>query len=293
MANFEKINFKNGYAFYKDPSMCPLDEVAKILGVELFRNGVNYKLRDPTPGHDDFHPSAQLTMTGKYQNTWKCWSSGEGGGPLEMVMAIRSGIVPSEYWDVMRHPNNYSPDTVIKMHKARTEAAKFIESYFPGNIEILNGNEIKQIEDKPLPFLPDWIKENLGIDKMLRPKFVKDVSQDGSYKMVKYDTLDKEQSATLILDKLFEYQLNLKDYKKKIFKDFPELDMSAKAYISEVTGARIEALDIFSQIYREYLLDIQKVHDDDMIENWIEDFDDDLEESYNNIEEEEEDLDIE
>ena len=243
--NNKKIRFTSGFDFYKDYNTAPITEIAESLGLKID----NYnKICCPCPNHDDQNPSTTLTTSGKYENTFKCWSCGEKGDALSLVIAVKNGIAPSEYFNTLK---NGTVEEKEKMISYRDDAAIYIDSIFPGNIEYVNGNEKSKKEKRP--HLPKWIEEEIGLHPYFdKPRTIK-IKENGKTKNIKMDGLSEYEAADIILGKLFELQSNLKEYQNKIFKDFPELDGKAKFYIMDTIDNKIDTIDVYVGMYQVYL----------------------------------------
>ncbi len=265
---YERVKYLNGFGIYKDHDSIPIEGVAEALNIDLRPNGSGgFRLQCPCPDHDDKNPSADISVSGKYENTFKCWSCNERGGPLELVMAVKNGITPSKFWDVMksRGENRYSKSEYYKMIKARDDAAKFIEGLYPGAIKIEhieNGEKVEKSEELERPELPsdvwnelkNWVNigRSVGFQKMIK------VSDNAKMEEEKknYGALDDYAYANLMYDKLCEVQNCLKAYKFQILHDFPELDNNARMVIINSIEDRVDKLDVHVERFRDYMMKV-------------------------------------
>lgn len=267
---FEKVVFKNGFEIYKHHDAIPIEGVAEALGLNPKPNGSGgYRIHCPSPDHEDNNPSTDLQINGKYENTFKCWSCGEHGGPLELVIAVQGGIAPSKYWDIIRS-HGEAPHTkkeFVQAMRARDEAARFIENIYPGAIKIEhieNGQKVEKEEKLERPELPSYIwrelKNWVNVDRSVGfQKFITINNEDtGKEERVNFGALDDYGYANLIYDKLYEVESCLKSYKRQILHDFPDLDAKAKMVIIKTIEERIDKIDIHIERYREYMLKVME-----------------------------------
>ncbi len=272
--SWDKVVYHNGFEIFKDHDAVPIEGVAEAMGIFLKPNGSGgYRINCPCPDHNDNNPSVDITTSGKFENTFKCWSCGEHGGPLELVIAINSGLAPSKYWDMIRsrgQSGGYDKQDYYRAIKARDDAAIFLNSLYPGLIRIdhiengkVVGEEEGVLKRPELPSdiweeLKDWVNldRSVGIQKRV---LIKDSPKSEPIK-IQMDGLDDYAYASLIYGKLCETQDCLRAYRHKIFYDFPKLDGSGKLTISEGIQKRIERIQIYVTIYRDYL---NKVYDRD------------------------------
>ncbi len=290
---YKKIVYTKGFDIYRDHEMVPIEGVAEALGIDLAPNGRgSFKIKCPCPDHDDKNPSTDLTLSGKYENTFKCWSCNEHGGPLELVMAVNSGITPSEYWKAIKNKND-NKEEYKRVIRARNDAARFIDNIYPGLIEYIdvdkNGKEIEvnkeELKRPDLPFkVWDELKDYLNIDRSVGLKkriIIKDPPKkdvDEEYMVLKeIDALDDYTYAQIIYDKLNEVQGCLREYKQQIFRDFPELDGYAKAVIISGIKKRTDLIEDSIRTMRDYLVAVQDRDypvDEDIFDFDDEEFDD-------------------
>ena len=269
--SYEKVIYKNGFEIYKNHDIIPIEGVAEALGIELKPGaGGGYRIQCPCPDHSDNNPSTDISVSGKYENTFKCWSCGEGGGPIEMVIAVKSGIAPSKFWDIMKSHGEgmYSKKEYIEAIKARDDAAKFIESLYPGAIKIEhieNGHKVKKEQEeleRPVLTSEIWnelknwvnIDRSVGFQKFLTIQNENDESQKPE--KVDFGALDDYAYANLIYEKLYEVQSCLKTYKRQILHDFPDLDGKAKLTIIKTIEDRVDRLDVHIERFREYMMKV-------------------------------------
>lgn len=63
--------------------------VLAVLGVRAERRGGSLWASCPLPGHRDSTPSWSILASGERAGNWYCHGCGRGGGPVELVVAIR------------------------------------------------------------------------------------------------------------------------------------------------------------------------------------------------------------
>lgn len=258
--SFDKIVFKNGFDVYKDHSLIPIEVVAENLGITLTKSNSNFKCKCPCPNHDDKNPSTDIITYGKYENTFKCWSCGEHGGVLELVIAVRSGIEPSKYWSVLKD-KNAPKEEKIKMIKARNDAGLFIEQFFPGNIEVIhyeNGKAVNSNENElKAPSMPKevWqdIKRWTGIDMSIFSKRMMRVDYNGQVRNIGYYEASEYEIYCMLYSKILETEDCLRDYKRLIYSDFPDLDRNAKIVISDTIDKKVEEIEVYEEKWAEFL----------------------------------------
>ena len=66
----------------------PIAEVARRLGLQVWRSGVNHKAL--CPWHDDHNPSLGL-VTGTGKNFCYCYTCGKGGSTIDLAMHRKDG----------------------------------------------------------------------------------------------------------------------------------------------------------------------------------------------------------
>lgn len=189
----------------------PLKDVCDLLGIE-----VNSKGFFLCPAHDDKKPSAQI----RPNNRWKCFSCGEGGSTLDLVM--------------------YALGT-----KDIMEAVRFLVQYYPEGMQTLEETK----EEEELPYISPKLIKEIGLSSNpLNPVFWK--GQTGTnekgeavFEQKTQQIADKAEALDLILEKIVEKQISLTDYANRIFDSFPGLNQEAIAYIKEQTKAKIKELD--------------------------------------------------
>lgn len=216
---------KINYEAYKDPDLIPLVEIADLLGLEHGKNG-----KYLCPCHDDHTPSMQIDQTGKYANQFRCWSCGENGGPLELVMAVQSNIMPSDagrqkYW------------------KERHSAARWIEKYYPG--AIANDKEEKYRGDQ-IPDISPRVLKYIG----LKPSII--LQHNSGRDPI---PLSDAELVTMICDCIYTKEDELSKYLEKIvIKNFPKLSKEGRQYIMHTIAQKQEELEKLGDVCKEYLL---------------------------------------
>lgn len=242
----ERINFD----FFKE---LPLDEVAKCLGMYPSKGG---KYRSPL--HTDTNPSLTIQMdeAKPYFNKWRDWSFNEGGGPVELVMASKFKISPSEYW---ANKHTYK-DKML-------EAVHFLNDYFPGGIEYEEGKR----NMPKIPKIPKEILEAIGLDS--NPFFDNKVatnrriSQNYSINVKKVfsstfdNTINMSMSerALIVLDKLKAYEKDCYDYSLEVIKNFPDLDEKAANVILSTANKWIEKVQPYIKEVSDYYFDMAEI----------------------------------
>ena len=246
-SGFVKITYPRGFEVFRDYSQVPIDEVANSLGIDLTQGN---KMSCPCPDHEDKNPSAEISRRGKYENKWKCWSCGEGGGVVELVMAVKDGINPSEYYSTLK---NGTSTEKHKMLIARDNAMIYLNNLFPGIIEVSSGENTKK--ENELPELPDWILKNYGLPRYFdKPFFVKVRSSSGEEVREK-GQLSKIDAAEMVLGKLIELENNLWDMKEKFYELYPHIkdDVGLRLTMDASVKAKIEEVVSYEDKYRSYI----------------------------------------
>ena len=271
----ERVVYKNGFDIYRDHSVIPIEDIAESLGLDLRKDGTTFYLHCPCPDHNDNNPSARLsTAQDKYENTFKCWSCGEHGGVLELVAAVKYGVKPSFYRDVVfDKTGKYTAQEHAQMRKVRDDSARYIETICPGNIEIRKiGEKTEKSEDGPLqrPEIPNEIWKELGQwmgisrsaglpTRMLRypnPEVV-DGGKTKEEISRRVEGLSDLEYANLMYGKLDELISRLNEYKDQILRDFPDLDAMAEIVIKRTIMEKIEKIEPVREAYRTYLLALE------------------------------------
>ncbi len=250
----KRIKYSRGFEIFKDYDQVPIDEVAQSLGIDTSKKFITC----PCPDHDDKNPSVMLSKNGKYENSFKCWSCGEHGGPIELVMAVKSGITPSVYFDTLKHG---SPSEKAAMLKERDEAVIYLNDLFPGIIEFKDANETFSKDDK-LPELPKWILDNYGLPRYFDKPYTVKVRDQKGKEIKETDQLSKKDAAEMVLGKLIELETNLWEMKEKFYELYPHIkediglrmtmDASVKAKIEEVVSYEDKYRDFINNEYKEY-----------------------------------------
>lgn len=250
---FEKIIYKEGFDFYKHYGNVPIDQLAESLGISLSPSTVGgYKCLCPCPEHDDHSPSTDIKTSGKYENTFICRSCGESGGPIELVMAVQSDITPSEYWSVIKGNN---PEAKKEMFKARDDAAKYIETLFPGNLIVRTNGQKNENKNMERPSIPPWIRKEMDFaTNPFMTAYVNTVKNEkGEVEKECFGKLSEFEATEMVLDRLLYVSGKLKKDKMEILEKFPGLDLKAKAYIASETANKIEEVEKLRDSFRSYL----------------------------------------
>ena len=247
----QKIKLINGYEWYKSPDNVSITELCGSLGIDIYNGN---KIQCPCPDHNDKNPSTMVNDHGKFANTWKCWSCGESGGPVELVLAAKYGIKPSEYFQVMRTGSKENRQEMAKYYK---KAAMDIDKEFPGNIKVIDGKE--EIPEMVEPTLPKWIEKNLELPRFFEVAHIipweEGKLNKHDLKTRKTEKLSEIEKVDLKLGKLAELQKNLVNFKDKIFELYPMFhdNPEARQDIETATLTKIIEIDDCIDRYNEYL----------------------------------------
>ena len=212
----------------------PVEEVAEELGLDITKD---HKFLCPC--HNDHHASAviQDENSKKYPNTWKCWACGEGGSPIDLVLAVKFNISPSE----AKTPGRYVTE--------KKRAVEFLHECFGGGI-------IKTEEDKnsvypKKPNIPSSVLRTCGLksNPLHDPKYVN----------------AQCEAADILLDALTSREDELWNYTKSVLTNFPRLGPNSSAYMMG-QGPRWDA-DIHQYVetvrdYYETVFDIEYPEED-------------------------------
>lgn len=235
------------YDFYKQKSNVPIIEVAKALGIK------NARGKWLCPCHDDHKPSMIITERGRYENKFKCFSCGESGNPLALVMAVNSGVKPSEYFE---NPSKYA--------KERNDAALFIEDLFPGAITYTKEAE----KEDDFPKIPKRILEEIGLEpNPTQSKLVFPLSsihtqltkeEEEYYEQIlkpeKFPGLDKIDACNLIAMKISEYIQNLSTWRDELlYKHFPDMPDDGRIYINKTIAEKEEEMRMYIEKLDKYI----------------------------------------
>lgn len=233
------IKEKIDYEFFK---MIPLTEVAELLGLKKEHNG-NYK----SPLHLDRHPSMTIETNEnhKYYNKWRDWSFNEGGGPIELVMAVKNGIAPSDYWS---HREQYKEEY--------RDAIKFLDGYFPGGIIKLE-DTVKNLKEPPIPKIPKDMLQKIGLKNNPFYPVNRIIYNEMGERITTTFQLPKSDAATMIIAKLMDYKNSLRSFIEKVYDYAPELrqiDLAPQC-LELRTKYYEETVDKLIDTLREYYLE--------------------------------------
>lgn len=224
----------------------PIADVADVLGINVTRGKIC------CPSHDDNNPSADIASKNpKYINRWKCWACGEGGSTIDLVLAKKFNIKPSEYYN---NKERYS--------KQLLETVRFLESYFPGGIKIMQDAENKDVP-KP-PNIPKEIITAIGLEtnplfdiKVTGPK-----KRSAEYKKRLKKIMGKSYGTSLdllmsdraliLLDALQAYEASTWKYVNNVLDNFPKLDESARQIIINQAKEWIEEVHPYTEAVQQY-----------------------------------------
>ena len=246
----KKIRLKYGYDFYKDPSCVDIKSLARNLGIRMYKG----RIKCPCPDHADNNPSAQLTSEGRYANQWKCYSCNASGGPIELVVAVNSGISPDDYWKMMKSED---PKEREKGFAVRDEALRYIDSLFPGNIEEDTEKEQEVNGKAKFPNIPKEIYDLIGMKNPRVPARIICPVGQGEDGTVKEDSIfykpNDAEAADIVLEHMLSYQDMLKKRMLDIFRDYPGIDIKSKIYIANETDKKTDVLEPYINSLRAYL----------------------------------------
>lgn len=216
---------KINYDFYKDPELVPILDVAESLGLEC--TGGKYLC----PCHNDHNPSMDITSSGIHANRFKCWSCGESGNPLNLVMAVQFGVSPSAYY---QNPPKY--------RKERNAAAVFIDKLFPG--AIIKKDHNKENGPDAFPDISPKVLKEIG----LKPNFLLTVAGHTDFFTSKNDV------AKMLLNCIHESIKGLeKQLDKLVYTDFPDISDTGRRYITHIIAEKQECLEQYKEKLLAYL----------------------------------------
>ena len=253
------IRMKYGYEYYKDPAIVPITGVAEALGIDIFPGG---RITCPCPDHADNNPSCVISDTGRTSNHFKCFSCGEGGGVLELVIAVKGGLSPSEYW---RCVNSSDPELNKKAREKKNEALLYIEELYPGNIEV---------SDKPFfskddfPEIPGSFWRKIGVRDPGIPAFAKYQTGwkiDGNVHLPITESrefkISLRETADVMLSLIMDHKRKLNEYLFGVFEKFPDIDVKNRIYMSDVTDKELEECENYENELRDWLTGHSKKED--------------------------------
>lgn len=200
-----------------------IEDVADALGIS-----VDNQKKFLCPCHNDHHASAILNgqdnKKEKYQNSWHCWVCGEGGSPIDLVLAVKSGILPSE----AKTPGRY---TVQKK-----EAIDFLHEVFGGGIETTDDKKNSIYPKKPN--IPASILRACGLKQ--NPFHAKEYENNQS------------EAANVLLTALSKREDEIWSYTKSVITNFPRLGPKSSAYIFEQGKTWVDDIHRYIDAVQEY-----------------------------------------
>lgn len=211
-----------------------ISEVAGHLGIEMIGKGGSFLC----PSHNDTNnPSARIRPK---SNSWHCFTCGAGGTCLDLVQAVNGGTI--------------------------LEAAQYLETIYPGGIEVVGDVTEEEQEVK----IPDNLLKQIGLKR--NPFAVQTVrvpvaSADNTneknpvvFEQKRY-YIDPLQAAELVLDHCMEYRNKHAKMVKQIEKLYPGLNQEAVTYMHEKNKSDLapiislanEMRDIIAANAKEYV----------------------------------------
>ena len=212
-----KRNETIDWEFYR---AVPIEEVADILGLDVDRHK-----KFCCPAHNDTHPSAKLNLD---NNTWKCFACGEGGSPIDLVMASEK--------------------------IGKLDAIKFLENYYKEGI-----TRKSDVEDNTLmpPQIPKEFLTAIGLktDPFAEIRIRSIVFENKDKEITTEQSsfiLSCEESANLVMDKITDYINGMEKYAAGILQDFPRLGSKASSYIWDTAKEHIARAQGYLELCRNY-----------------------------------------
>lgn len=211
------------YDFYKEE--IPIQDVCELLGLEQESHNKYH-----SPLHTDVHASLTIDTNenSKYYNKWRDWSFQEGGTVIDLVLATKFGITPTEYW---KNPEKYK-DQHIK-------CIEFLNQYYPGGIVYYNEGDNKVLNENNPPIIPKEILKAIG--EKYNPLTDYHLTTD-SY----------SDRAEILLDKFQKYEKNLLMYANRVLGDFPELDIKAQRIIVKKTMKQYNIIHEYTEKVQDF-----------------------------------------
>lgn len=273
MKTTPNINFE----FYKEHDNVPIEKVAEVLGLSVKRGGMIL-----CPCHDDHNPSCVLTTKGKFANKFKCWSCNESGGPIELVMAVKYGITPSQY---RSDRSEYS--------KQLLDSVKYLDKYFPGGITHMtkSRNFIPIIPPpllKQIGFPVYYFEKSLTLQKFLNTYYY--TTQDpanaqeawnklraGMVNTTFYnkndlnDLLEISEKIDFLQERVDEYLAQEEQKQMDFWREYPDMPPEGRRYMVDVFSKKYEdmhkitdQLDAFRDTFIEpYMDEIHRMYLED------------------------------
>lgn len=206
----------------------PIYEVAESLGIEVDKNG-----RALCPCHDDHNPSMIIgsKTNQRRENSWWCPVCNEGGSTLDLVLASKYNVLPSQ---MRKNRQKYSAEIL--------EAVHWLEELFPGGITKVSTVPDSRNRNEPLPPKIPWaIIREIGLKH--NPIFEKGPLGD---------ELSKTDRAEILLDKLMNREKELWQYAVNVTVNFPALDAKANAVIFRQAREWIAEIHSYTEEVRKY-----------------------------------------
>lgn len=250
----------------------PIIEVCEALGIEI---GPNLKIHCPNPHHADHDPSCSLNPE---RNTYHCFSCGESGSPLNLVLSVIEGLSKE---DLKALRASGKGDVATRHLK---NAAYFLENLFPGGIK----KEIiaeKDNNDLPVPEIPKEILNELGFNvnpilygQNIRIKDSYLTGKGGSFGstiMINTDDyfLTKTEKAEFLLDKIIAREEEIKREAKAVISKY-NLDKNGVRAVLSQTREDLERLHPYLIAVKEYYF--EQSERDFPADNFMEEIDKEL-----------------
>lgn len=235
MAQREIIDFE----FFRES--IPILEVADALGIS-----VSAKHWMNCPCHGDKNPSALIgdNSKPKYKNSWHCFVCGEGGSPIDLVLAKKYGIKPSEQ---KQNKAQYTEQTLGAIH--------FLDSMFPGGITYISDNSEREETGKPkepeIPNIPYHILHEL--DLKTNPLYP--IPTRGGEQI----DVSRTDRAEMLLDKFLAREQELWSYAISVTQNFPKLSASANAEIFRQARAWIAEIHPYTLAVQKYYFEVSEL----------------------------------
>ncbi len=250
------------FSFYRDHDTVPIEEVAKSLGIEVKRGKIL------CPCHDDHNPSCIITTKGKYANKFKCFSCNESGGPIELVMATKYGITPSEY---KANKSEYT--------KQFYESIQYLDGLYPGGMtQIKNAKTfIPQIPAKvfkDIGFPVYFFDKGLSVNKFLNAYYQKSEAPEDIWSIVRKSMPNSLFYNPKNLMDIFEISEKIDLFEEAVTKHLEQEEQAQmdfqKKYPDMPPEGRRYMVQVFSQKYEDYQAIIQQL--DEFKDTYIEPF---------------------
>lgn len=233
------------YLFFRE---LPIAEVLDALDIKIDRAG-----KFSCPSHEDAHPSVSINP--KNPARWKCFSCGNGGTALDLVMNLEGCSINKAALIL---------DDLGFKGGIREEKGIAKEALTPPEI---TRKDLKKIGLERNPFNEYVIRIQTPDPKDPRRQIITPVSFSIITEKADAQTYieDLQTAAVMIADKIFEYRKLLKNYTDKVFTNFPELDDKARTYINKTTQENIDYFTALEDNFRQYFLFLERVLFDNKI----------------------------